>query len=202
MRKQLYCDTPTRRIRLAWLSFQPDGAISFGLNDRTYVAPDFCVESMLWNAYNRVGIHYIVPTDPAALRPVRNPHFTYHPALVFQLKDDAAPGKEFLFRGIADVEITLQQEGRMPWIRAVTAPLSQLSLGGRRADLVDVEDIGIKSESEEVSVCISVDFVRLRDTRATTPPGQWDFNWHAVGLSLDVGVCEAQIATLSWFYFY
>jgi hypothetical protein len=27
-----------------------------------------------WNLYNRVGIEYVAPTDPAALEPVVNPH--------------------------------------------------------------------------------------------------------------------------------
>jgi hypothetical protein len=55
MRKQLCCDTPSRRIRVGWVSFQPDGSISFGLNDRAYISPKFKTQSMIWNAYNRVG---------------------------------------------------------------------------------------------------------------------------------------------------
>src|SRR5262245_59629907 len=42
----------------------------------------------LWNVYNRVGIQYVVPTNPAALEPVPNPHFTFHPAIKFHLKSD------------------------------------------------------------------------------------------------------------------
>jgi hypothetical protein len=38
---------------IAWLSFQPDGSISCGLRDRTYVSPRFQDRISLWNVYNR-----------------------------------------------------------------------------------------------------------------------------------------------------
>jgi hypothetical protein len=183
------------------LSFQPDGAISFGLNDRTYIAPKFKAESMVWNAYNRIGIEYVVAHDHSSLEPVRNPHFTYHPALVFQLKDEAAPGRDFLFRGIADVGITLEQEGTMPWIRATSGRLADLPVGGKRADGIAVTELTVVADVEDVSVRMAIDFVRPGDVREVTPPGVWDTSWKEVGLRLVVSTCAPQLPTLSWFYF-
>jgi hypothetical protein len=202
MRKQICCDTPTRRVRIGWLSFQPDGAISFGLNDRTYISPHFQAQSMIWNAYNRVGIQYIVTSDPAALQPVQNPHFTYHPALVFQFKDGNAPGDQFLFRGIADVGITLMQEGTMPWIRAISAPIAHLQVGGRRQDGIDVEELAVTAAAETYSVRMSIDFIRLEDVLERPPEREWHIPWHTVGIKLGLDLCPEQIATMSWFYFH
>src|SRR3972149_1021589 len=88
MRKYLVCDVADRRIAIAWLSFQPDNSISFGLNDRTYISPRFRDRIFIWNAYNRICTIYEVPTDPEALEPVERPHFTYHPDVMFHLKSN------------------------------------------------------------------------------------------------------------------
>jgi len=79
----------------------------------------------LWNVNNRVEIQYVVPTNPAALKPVLNPHFTFHPAVKFHLKSDQdrASKDEAIFEGIADVAIVLDQQEEMPWLRATSRPL-------------------------------------------------------------------------------
>jgi hypothetical protein len=155
------------------------------------ISPKFKAQSMIWNAYNRVGIEYIAASDPAALEPVQNPHFTYHPALVFQFKDGKS-GNDFLSRGIADVGITLQQEGMMPWIPA----------GDIRRDSIAVDELTIDAPSEDVSVRMALDSIKPENARNHVADGQWDIPWHAVAIRLRLSTCPAQIATLSWFYFY
>src|SRR5262249_17570290 len=126
MRKQICCDTPERRVRIAWVSFQPDGSISFGLNDRTYISPKFRARHFVWNAYNRVRIHYEVPSDQSSLEAVQNPYFTFHPAVWFHLKADGPRGDEALFEAIADVALVLQQKSEMPWLRSVSGRVASL----------------------------------------------------------------------------
>ena len=99
---------------------------------------------MLWNAYNRVQIKYEIASDPSALDPVKNPHFTYHPAIMFHLKSnaDSAQRDEAIFQGIADVGIVLNQDFEMPWIRAVSGRLSALKSPGARLDGIPSDDFG------------------------------------------------------------
>jgi hypothetical protein len=123
---QLSCQTPDRKVNLAWVSFQPDGSISFGLNDRTYISPRFKSVIGVWSAYNRVKMQYRVASDPTALEPVQNPHFTYHPPGQFTLKEHRSNNEDALFFGVALPDLTVRQEGKMPWLRATTAPIRTL----------------------------------------------------------------------------
>lgn len=54
MLKHLCCDTPTRRVRIEWVSFQPKGDISVGLHDKTVIAPKFKGQHFVGSAYNHV----------------------------------------------------------------------------------------------------------------------------------------------------
>ena len=204
MRKQICCDTPSRLVKIGWLSFQPDGSISFGLNDRTFISPRFQVQHSIWNAYNRVGVRYVIPSHPEALHEVQNPHFTFHPAALFQLTGDRSgpKRKNFLFRGIADVGIALQQDGWMPWIRAVSSPLETLPPGGRRDDDIEVNELTISSLTENNSVRIELDFIKPSDALDDPPTNEWHIPWHGVAIRLRTGISSPQIATLSWFHCY
>jgi len=203
MRKQLCCNTPSRRVQIGWISFQPDGAISFGLNDKTYIAPQFKGQHFVWNAYNRIEIAYIVPSDPLALERVPNPHFTYHPDAWFHLKPTNKKDGDSLFEAIADVPIVLSQQSEMPWIRAVTSPISGLRSSGRRSDTIDVEDLVICTLVENVSVRMEIDFIRPENCSTPTQSGnEWKFAWHKVGIRILLRSTQAHIATLSWFHFY
>ena len=159
MRKQLCCQTPSRRVRLGWVSFQPDGSISFGLNDKTYISPKFKARHFVWNAFNRARIHYEVASDPSTLEPVQNPHFTYHPEVWFHLKADGPGSGEALFEAIADVGLTLKQNLEMPWIRATSAPIADLPTSRHRSGNVPVNDLTIRIPTENLSVCMALDFV-------------------------------------------
>jgi hypothetical protein len=201
MRFQIICDTPHRRIGLAWLSLQPDGSISFGLNDRSFVSPRFKERISVWNAYNRVGIAYLLESQPEALTPVQNPHFTFHPPMLFHLKDDGAAANS-LFRGIANVGLALDQDGEMPWLRAVTSQLALLSGGGIRPDNVATNEIGIASIDEKCSMYVEVDFVNIGDFRLTNYSNHCFIPWGDVAIRVSIHLSVPRAATLSWFHFY
>src|SRR5262245_1713132 len=128
----------------------------------------------LWNVYNRVGIQYVVPTNPAALKPVLNPHFTFHPAVKFHLKSDQdrASKDEAIFEGIADVAIVLDQQEEMPWIRATSRPLSELPEAGLvRNDGIADDDFEYEVPAFVHVACafVEVDFIlytNVRENRA------------------------------------
>lgn len=205
MRKYLVCDAPGRRIAVAWLSFQPDNSISFGLNDRTYISPRFRDRISIWNAYNRVCTIYEVSTDPSALEAVQNPHFTYHPDIMFHLKsnDDLIREDQAIFQGIADVPITLEQDYQMPWIRAVSAPLKTLQMRSARPDGIDSEDLVLSVPDEQNSVRIELDFVKPTATgQLSGYRSQWCIPWGKVAIKIRLAWTYPQIATLAWFHFH
>jgi hypothetical protein len=94
MLKHLTCQAPNRFIRLAWLSLPPNGDVSFGLNDKTYISPRFKGRNYVWSAFNRVTAEYEVASDPNTLEPVKNPHFTFHQPGYFHLKSDKDRAQE------------------------------------------------------------------------------------------------------------
>jgi hypothetical protein len=166
-----------------------------------------CADIGIWNAYNRVGIQYVVPSDPSALEPVENPHFTFHPALTFHLKGqaDSSSRAEDLFRGIADVGIVLQQQLDMPWMRATSRSLESLpDAGPPRAGSITNEELvyTVPAIVPAASANIEIDFIRLEDVRPDRVAPPWEFAWHDVGLKVNAGFVAPQMATLSWFHFY
>ena len=182
------------------MSLQPDQSISFGLSDKTFISPKFKIVSDVWNAYNRVGIEFLVASETNSLERVVNPHFTYHPALQFHLKDRLA--NNTLFRGIADVGIVLEQQGMMPWIRAISAPIGKLKHGDIHSNSHNVEEWTTNAPSEDVSVGISLNFIKPENATVQKESGRWFVVWGSVALQCEVSICEPQIPTLSWFYSY
>ena len=201
MRKQIYCDTPNRRVRIAWVSFQPDGSISFGLNDRTYISPRFRARHFVWNAYNRVRIRYEVPSDRTTLETVKNPHFTFHPALWFHLKADGPSGDDALFEATADVGLTLEQHLEMPWVRSVSAPIATLPTSGWRAGDIAIDELSIRVPSERFSVAVALDFVKPQAGEGLDHQSRWFIAWHNVAIRITLSFTYPQIATCSWFHF-
>lgn len=200
MLKHLCCDTSNRRVRIGWVSFQPNGDISVGLFDTTYIAPQFKARHFIWNAYNRVRIRYVVPSSLDALEPVRNPHFTYHAPIYFHLKPSRKQDGSTLFEAIADVPITLHQDSRMPWIRATSSPLTQLATGGKRDGRIEVEDLVIRSSTEELSIRIELDFIKPEHCNGTNDGWEWSFAWGQVGIRIRMLITHPQVATLAWFH--
>jgi hypothetical protein len=100
VRKSIVSECKGRRPSIAWLSFQPDGSISFGLNDRAFYSPRLGASVGVFNAYNRVRLEYVVTKDGAGMKPIKNTHFTYHPSIIqFHLTGN---GDEDVFIGIMD----------------------------------------------------------------------------------------------------
>lgn len=204
MLSHITCQTPTRFIRVAWLSLQPKGDISFGLSDKTFISPLFQARQFVWNVYNRVTAEYEIVTDQNALMPVRNPHFTYHAPNYFHLKSDKARARndEALFAGICEVPIVLHQQSEMPWIRATTSPLSKLRSAGNGWSKVPTNDLPVSVSSEDVSLKISVDFIRAENVAPKTATPLWTFLHNDIGLRIGVSCSEPGLATLSWFHSY
>lgn len=205
MRKIITTIHGDHQVGVGWVSFQPDGSISVGLKDRAYVSPKLRERQFLWNAYNRLTIEYVVPSDPKSLLPVQNPHFTFHPDVMFHLKSnvDRKRKDESIFEGIADVGIVLQQQGEMPWIRATSAPLDELSPSGPpRNDVSETAELATHAPifMPRSSTRIEIDFIKPGDVVECRDESTWEFAWQKVGLRIKVGHVAPQIATLSWFH--
>ena len=187
-----------KKRRIAWVSLQPGGTVSVGLSDKTFVAPDFKAQNFVWSVFNRETLHYIVLSDPNSMRPIRNPHLTFHPPHDFHLR---ANGGQMLFEGIGDLGIMLRQDGVVPWIRFVSSPVSELRDARSPRNPERTEELVIRAPRDDSSIGLGVDFV-ITEVRGT-PAGallshcvQWQDYWlhlHAIPL-------PGQIATLSWFH--
>jgi hypothetical protein len=199
VRKHIVAQVGSSRYRIAWLSLQPDGSISVGLHDRTYISPRLREQISLWNAYNRVRIDYFLPSDPSALEPVINPHFTFHPPVSFHLK---ANGDEAIFEGIADVRITLEQESRMPWLRATSRPLHEFRSSNIRPDNIETEDLVVQAPTANASIRVEVDFLRPGAFPEAADSSRWVILTGGVALQVAVYFTHPRIATLWWFHFY
>lgn len=184
---------------ISWISLQPDGAVSVGLVDRAFVSPRFHARQFVWNAYNRVAVQYLVPHSPNELRSVTNPHLTFHPPNYFHLKanEDAE-----LFAGIADVEIMLDQDGQVPWLRFVSRPIAEVPVASTPRNAGRTSILTLPVSSPDVSVGLSVDFVRqgTQDSAGCTA-----VQFFAAGQFRLRVCCEAlppQEATLAWYHQY
>jgi hypothetical protein len=198
--KQISCQTPSRRINIGWVSFQEDGSISFGLNDRTYISPKFRARIGVWSAYNRVGIRYAIPSDQAALEPVQNPHFSFHPPGQFHLKEHNAKPDDVLFHGIALVDLTVRQQSRMPWLRAVSAPFSSLRPQRFRSGRAATDEMVMHVPDERLSAWIDLDFVSPETAPRIGNQSTCCVVWRDVALRISLGFTGPRIATLSWFH--
>ncbi|OGW66681.1 MAG: hypothetical protein A3H49_00280 [Nitrospirae bacterium RIFCSPLOWO2_02_FULL_62_14] len=194
----LAVDVRNELRRIGWISLQPNGSVSVGLNDRTFVSPDFKAKNFVWNAYNRVTIQYLISSDPKALKPIKNPHLTFHPPIKFQLR---ANGQHMLFEGIADLNIMLQQDGRVPWIRFVSKPVSELSKAGPSWNPDRTKILSIRLGNEDCSIGLGVDFVRKDVDVPTEDLLLSEFiDWQDYKLYVHSVAIPAQIATLSWYH--
>jgi hypothetical protein len=183
---------------VGWVSLQPDGAVSVGLSDRTFVAPSFRARDFLWNAYNRVTLEYRVAHDPVGLEPVLNPHLTFHPPIYFHLREN---GKDELWAGIADVAIMLEQDGRVPWVRFVSKPFTELNPASppRDASRTTIQKVSVPST--DCSIGLGIDFA----PRPGEAPPEWvtrNLVGATAGVGIDIHTCilPPQIPTLAWLH--
>jgi len=203
MRKHLQCEANGKAANIAWLSLQPDGSISFGLNDRTFISPRFNGVQGVWSAFNRIETQYLVQSSPNGLQQVKNPHFTYHPNHWLQLRANAG---EILFRGLTDVPFVLRQDGTLRWIRAISRPVYEVlgkSSYSTRTDGVDIENWCLHLPHIIGSIRISVDFFPMAskyDGPPLTNGIVHEIEWHGINVRLAAQLGPAQIATLSWYH--
>jgi hypothetical protein len=202
MRKFITAQAGAISRRVAWLSFQPDGSISFGLNDRAFVPRRLRIVQGIWNAYNRRRARFELGMDQAALETVQNPHFTFHPPGLFHLKanEDRVQDEQEVFRGVARVGVAVDQDGEMPWIRAISAPLHRLPEGGVRNDGIVEDEWLFRTTSERNSVSIAVDFIRPEAVGHMDNDSCWSVAWGAVAIRVKAAFTFPRDATLSWMY--
>jgi hypothetical protein len=177
MLKSICCDTPNRRVRVGWLSFQPrDGAISFGLSDKAY-APQL------------LGAQ------------VNNPHLTWHPPIYFHFKGHTQASKDAYFQGIADIPIVLQQQPEQKWITARTRPLADLKGAGQLNGRFKSEELVIKVPTENASVQISVDFVRCGAWKGVGHASLWYIDWRDIGIRLTASFTFPTSPMIAWVHY-
>lgn len=184
---------------IGWVSLQPDGSVSVGLSDRAFISPRFHARQFVWNAYNRVVLQYLVPHSPEELQPVANPHLTFHPPVYFHLR---ANNDSELFAGIADVEIILQQDGHLPWLRFVSKPVGQLPVAGQPRDLARAHNVRVPIPSPDVSIGLAVDFVRPGFDKPTGCVAEQFIDCGRNRLHVHCEVMPAQEPTLAWYHQY
>ena len=202
MLKSLCCDTPKRRIRLGWLSFQKNGDISFGLCDNAYIAPVFQAQIGIWNAYNRVRIYFEIVSDPTAAERVINPHLTWHAPNYFHFKRHDQRREDASFWGIADIPLMLEQQTEVKWIKATSGTLRGLKTAGQLRGRFASEDLTISVSTEDVSVGLSIDFVRPNIAKVFDHRSCWHFTWHDIGIRLSMSYTLPQFPTVAWAHYH
>jgi hypothetical protein len=193
----------TRLVKVAWLSMQPDGSISFGLTEKTFVSPTFIGRVDVFNLYNQVAIEFLIESNPDELRGVENPHFTFHPPMLFHLTDSGGRDKKNVkevFRGINDVEMTVAQYGFLPWIRATSPPMSKLKSFGMRNAGLSNHMLSVELQDEVSSIGIEVDFVHPDQAGGSNQVGVFSAKWYSVAIMCKLSVRPGQISTLGWFH--
>lgn len=156
---------------------------------------------MAFGVFNRAKMQYRVPSDSDTLEPIKNPHFTYHPPFSFRLKEHKARNDDALFCGIADLDLTLRQQRKMPWLRAISAPLHTLHSQRGYRDAATLEEWILEVPSECLSINMDLNFL-LANKRYIDAPSRWHFAWSGVVLQASMSFTYPRAAELSWFHFH
>jgi len=184
--------------RIGWISLQPDGSVSVGLNDRAFVSPDFNAKNFVWSAFNREKLQYLVPTLRDGLKGIRNPHLTFHPPHWFHLRETS--GKR-LFEGIGDLGLMLKQDGIVPWIRFVSKQVSKLNVSAMPRHPQRTSTITTRPDTEDCSIGLGVDFIRTDIAPQTDNLLSSNFiDYGEFRLHISTIMLPTQIATLSWYH--
>ena len=190
--------------RVGWVSLQPGGDVSVGLNARALVTPDFEAKEFVWSAFNRIQVAYFVPEDPRAAKPLMEPHLTFHAPDYLHLTAKNKKGKGKPFEAIAPIELAVRQQGVVPWVRFISRRVGLLAqvgaaMGGTRHRQ---HVVTFQVPSLECSVKLAVDFVAQGD--ATPDTGVLGTEWFDNGpYRLRISAAEArgqQYATLGWLH--
>lgn len=174
----------------AWISLLDDGSISVGLSDRLFTVPALASE---------VAINGVVHRRTKDLKTVhgeqavQNPHFTFHPSAYYHLR---ANGEEELFSGLLMVDLVVQEEGRLPWIRAVSNVVTELKpyQSGRSGQSSEI--IRVLLPNEKCSVELAVDFVAPASHTSTTR--HFRVEWGGRAIEVSAKHVNAQKPTLWW----
>jgi hypothetical protein len=191
--------TPVSEHTIAWLSLQPDNAVSVGLSDRAFISPRFRARQFLWNVDNRVTVQYVVAHEAGELRPVANPHLTFHPPVYFHLR---ANNDEELFAGIADVEIMLAQDGLVPWVRFVSRPVREMSRASAPRNPGRTSVLRVPVENEDHSVGLAVDFVQPGVSHLTGATAEQYLDSGLYRMHVSCTLHTGQLPTLAWYHQY
>jgi len=179
---------------LCWLSLLDDESISVGLSDRTFVARGLRSEAPLDGVIHANFIDLQSKMKPRALV---NPHLTFHPPLKFHVHSN---GEEEIFVGIMDVDLVVQAEGKLAWIRFVSDPLRNLKPFQRRSGQ-QVEVIRFLAPNDDVSMRICVDFVTPNNLPiATTPQSSLLFSNGARTIEILAKAVAPQKSSLDWYH--
>ena len=203
MIKRLCCQTPFRRIGLSWVSFQPDGSISYGLSHKTFISPKLKARYFSWNLSKRIRLQDQISTDPTELELVHNPLFTYQPHKHwFHLKANNMTEGQELFGAIVDMDFTLRQQSQMRWIKAVSAPFAGMPTQDFRSAEGPVEDLVMFVPDEYLSACIELTFEKPSAGELPWDQATWCIVWHSVALRITLSFMGPRIPTLTWFQFH
>ena len=124
--------------------------------------------------------------------------------LKFHLKDqygEKGPATT-IFSGIADVGIIIEQQSQLPWIRAISSPISEAREHKLRSGNSEVEVFKIDSISESTSVRIEIDILGGDAKQEDGERGYWLVKWGQFSYRCKMSLCLPQISTLSWYYQY
>jgi hypothetical protein len=196
--------TGDRKVYVATMSFMADESVSFVLNDRTFVSPLAQMGQMfVFNLYNQVRAEFLVEHDPRALRPVPNPHFTFHPAIRFHLVGRSEGQYQTLFDGIMDVDLMLQTYQKpVPWLRAISKPISQVKSAGLPSGSSQAAEHLVTTPSEDFSIGMEIDFLPAGHNRPADGSSVHVPIWRDHELRVSLSLLTPQVATLAWYHFH
>jgi hypothetical protein len=174
----------------AWLRLLDDGSISVGLSDRLFTVPALASEVMINSVVHRQTKDLKTVHSEQA---VQNPHFTFHPSAYYHLR---ANGEEELFSGLLMVDLVVQEEGRLPWIRAVSNVVTELKPYQSARSGQSSEIIRLPLPNEKRSVELAVDFVAPA-TNADTAKN-FRVEWGGRAIEVSARHVTPQKPTLWW----
>jgi hypothetical protein len=124
---------------------------------------------------------------------IRNPHFTFHPSAYYHLR---ANGEEELFSGLLMVDLVVQAEGRLPWIRAVSSAVAELKSyrGARPGQNVEIFQLPVPSEG--CSVELALDFVTPGPSKNSAQ--NFRVEWGGRAIEVSARHVNPQSPTLWW----
>jgi hypothetical protein len=202
MQIHLCVQCPAKRVKVAWISLQPDGSISFGLTDKAFVTPQSLGRFDVFNLYNQVETSFLIKHDPVGLKKINQPHFTFHPRILFHLTGMDGKKRAEIFRAINDVELTLSHYGKLRWLRAISPPLRSLKTYGTRNDSLKTDAVSKTATNEDLSVAIALDFVRSEKEREVASDSIHFFDHGNLTIRCETKFLPPQTPTLAWFHSY